>query len=163
MVDKCIHKNLSFSVVELVIISGKPDSPKDMRDDSALVSVLIEGFVLNIHPQLGPILMGQLVYLLNNLNPRFSLQFLPEMYGIPALKKDMGGGFQFLFTEMTMRVNIHPYTVKINIGGQLVQGKKSKEGLDFIGSIGLPNGLEVVGIFISVSLHFNDGLIYATS
>ncbi|PHU19258.1 hypothetical protein BC332_10409 [Capsicum chinense] len=74
--------------------------------------------------------------------------FIPlEVYSSPALKENMGDGFQFLLIEMTTRVNIYPYTDKVYIGGEFVKGKKPKKGLNLVGSIGFPDSLKMIGFF----------------
>ncbi|PHT82767.1 hypothetical protein T459_11210 [Capsicum annuum] len=146
-------------VVKLIIVPSEPNGPKTMGNNGTLGSVQVKSFFLNIHPQLGPIFVGQLINLLNKLNPRLGLYFLPEVYSSPALKENMGDGFQFLLIEMTTRVNIYPYTDKVYIGGELVKGKKPKKGLNLVGSIGFPDSLKMIGFFRSASLRIIYGLI----
>lgn len=111
-------------------------------DDGTPRSVRIKNFFLNIHPKLSPVRIGKLVSLLNNVNPRNGLQLLLEIESITAFKKNMEGGFKLLFTEMVLRIDVHPNPSKIGISGNFVKSEKPKKILYFIRDIGLLDGLE---------------------
>lgn len=55
-------------------------------------------------------------------------------------------------TVMALGIDIHPYAAKVRIYGELIQGKKPHKGFDFVWGISFPDGVEEVGIFISILL-----------
>lgn len=64
------------------------------------------------------------------------------MDSIIAFKENLGGSFELLFTEMTMRSGVHPNSSKLDISGKFVESEYPKKNVDLIGDIGLPDGFE---------------------
>lgn len=52
MIDRGIDRDFIFLVFELIVISSEPNCPKAMRDDGSQGGMPVEGFTINLSPQL---------------------------------------------------------------------------------------------------------------
>lgn len=84
------------------------------------------------------------------MHSRCGLHFLPKLDSIGAFKQDMKGGFYFLLIKVALRVDIHPNTVEVGISRESVKSEKPEEGFNFVGSISLPDGLELTACVLGI-------------